>query len=77
MGGHRWKNGAPKFIMLSSVNRFECIFAKMVKYENEGKGAHSGGVLFRWGYKFGGAAIALNTEWKILISHRNVLRGIL
>ena len=24
-----------------------------------------------------GAAIALNTEWKILMSHRNVLRGIL
>ena len=29
------------------------------------------------GCKLGGAAIALNTEWKILISHRNVLRGIL
>ena len=28
------------------------------------------------GYKLGGAAIALNTEWKILISHRNILRGI-
>ena len=36
MGDHRSKNGGPKFIMLSSVNRFECIFAKMVKYENEG-----------------------------------------
>ena len=30
-----------------------------------------------WGGKLGGAAIALNTEWKFLISHRNVLRGIL
>ena len=36
MGGHRSKNGGPKFIMLSSVNRFEWIFTKMVKYENEG-----------------------------------------
>ena len=35
-GGHRSKNGGPKFIMLSSVNRFEWISAKMVKYENEG-----------------------------------------
>ena len=35
-GGHRSKNGGPKFIMLSSVNHFESIFAKMVKYENEG-----------------------------------------
>ena len=34
--GHRSKNAGPKFIMLSSVNRFEWIFAKMVKYENEG-----------------------------------------
>ena len=25
MGGHRSKNGGPKLIMLSSVNRFECI----------------------------------------------------
>ena len=33
-------------------------------------GSHFGGQ-FR-----GGAAIALNTEWKILISQRNVLRGI-
>ena len=30
-----------------------------------------------WGGKLGGATIALNTEWKILISHKNVLRGIL
>ena len=35
-GGHRSKNGCPKFIMLSRVNHFKCIFAKMVKYENEG-----------------------------------------
>ena len=35
-GGHRSKNAGPKFIMLSSINRFEWIFAKMVKYENEG-----------------------------------------
>ena len=33
-------------------------------------GSHLGGVSL-------GGAIALNTEWKILISHRNVLRGIL
>ena len=36
MGGHRSKNGGPKIIMLSSINCFKCIFAKMVKYENEG-----------------------------------------
>ena len=36
MGGHRSENGGPKFIVLSSVNRFECIYAKIVKYENEG-----------------------------------------
>ena len=35
-GGHRSKSGGLKFIMLSSVNHFECIFAKMVKCENEG-----------------------------------------
>ena len=34
--GNRSKNGGPKFIMLSSSNHFECIYAKMVKYENEG-----------------------------------------
>ena len=42
-GGHRSKNAGPKFIMLSSVNRFEWIFAKMVKYENEGMGGHTWG----------------------------------
>ena len=29
------------------------------------------------GARWGGAVITLNTEWKILISQRNVLRGIL
>ena len=38
--------------MLSSINRFESIFAKMVKYENEGKGGPIWG-----GYKLGGTAI--------------------
>ena len=30
------KTDGPKLIMLSSINHFECIYAKMVKYENEG-----------------------------------------
>ena len=51
-GGLRSKNGGPKFIMLSSINRFECIFAKMVKYEHEGQGVYGG-------VPYGG--IALNT----------------
>ena len=34
-------------------------------------GSHLGGV------KLGGTHSALNTEWKIFISHRNNLRGIL
>ena len=35
-GSQEQKRTGPKFIMLSSFNRFEWIFAKMVKYENEG-----------------------------------------
>ena len=35
------------------------------------------GVPFGGVQVWGGDAIALNTEWKILISHMNVLRGIL
>ena len=49
-GDHRSKNAAPKFIMLSSINRFKWIFAKMVKYENEGWGSH-------WGVTFGGGKL--------------------
>ena len=48
-GGHRSKNAGLKFIMLSSINRFEWIFAKMVKYENEGRGVTLGGVPFGGG----------------------------
>ena len=44
--------------MLSSVNRFEWIFAKMVKYENEGQGGHTWGVPFG-GEVDGGALISL------------------
>ena len=42
-GGHRSKNSGPKFIMLSSVNCFECIIAEIVKYENGGYGADTWG----------------------------------
>ena len=41
------------------------------------RGLTVGGGPIWGGASWGGAAIALNTEWKILISHRNVLRGIL
>ena len=33
--GHRSENGGLKFIMLSSINHFECMYAKIVKYEND------------------------------------------
>ena len=40
------------------------------------RGSHLGGAI--WGGKLmGGAHITVNTEWKIFILHRNVLRGIL
>ena len=41
------------------------------------RGVPLGGVPFGGGKLMGGAHITLNTEWKILISHRNVCRGIL
>ena len=41
------------------------------------RGLTFGGVPFGGVATFGGAHIALNTECKIFISHRNILRGIL
>ena len=39
------------------------------------RGSHLGGP-FGGAKLMGGAHITVNTEWKIFISHRNILRGI-
>ena len=41
------------------------------------RGVTLGGVPFGGGKLMGGAHISVKTEWKILISHRNVVSGIL
>ena len=41
------------------------------------RGVTLGDVTLGGGSSWGGTAIALNTECTILISHRNVIRGIL
>ena len=41
------------------------------------RGVPLGGVPFGGGKLMGGAHITVNTEWKIFISYRNILRDIL